>query len=378
MKKSKKSIRFVILSAAIHVVIFVTGGIILYQLQNGDDSHIEETAETIFQQEPETITVQATSVQTALDIQGRVKAENRIELFPEVQGKVVVGNKPFREGIEFDKGEVIFKIDDREARLQLYSARSGFQTLAASLLPDIRLDHPLRMNQFERWYKSLHPEESLPAIPDFDHPALERFLTSRGIYDRYYQIKSAEDRLDKFSVRAPFSGVLSAARAEPGQSVGPQFHAATFVDPDRFLMTASVRQANLKYIEIGDTADLTDEQRSGTWTARVVRINPTVDVRSQTVEIYLEVKGNDIREGMYLEGSMESGEPAEITEIPKTALLRNGYVYDAVDGVIRMVPVRVVDVGHQTVRVTGLKGEVSIIRDASRAMAGQMIGEELK
>lgn len=378
MKKSKKSIRFVILTAAIHVVIFVTGGIILYQLQNGDDSHIEETAETIFQQEPETITVQATSVQTALDIQGRVQAENRIELFPEVQGKVVAGNKPFREGIEFDKGEVIFKIDDREVRLQLYSARSGFQTLAASLLPDIRLDYPERMNQFERWYDSLHPEESLPAIPDLDHPSLERFLTSRGLYDRYYQIKSAEDRLDKFTVRAPFSGVLSAVRAEPGQSVGPQFHAGTFVDPDRFLMTASVRQNNLKYIEIGDTADLTDQQRSGIWTARVVRINPTVDVRSQTVEIYLEVKGNGIREGMYLEGSMKSGEPVEITEIPKTALLRNSYVYAVVDGVIRQVPVRVVDVGHQTVRVTGLKGEVSIIRDAGRAMAGQMIGEELK
>lgn len=375
MKKSKKSIRFVILTAAIFVVIFVIGGILLYQFQNDDDNHVEETAETVFQQEPETITVQAVSVQTALDIQGRVQAENRIELFPEVQGKVVAGNKPFREGIEFDKGEVIFKIDDREARLQLYSTRSGFQTLAASLLPDIRLDYPDRMNLFERWYDSLRPEESLPAIPDFDHPALERFLTSRGLYDRYYQIKSAEDRLDKFTVRAPFSGVLSAARAEPGQSVGPQFHAGTFVDPGRFLITASVRQNNLKYIEIGDTADLTDQQRSGTWTARVVRINPTVDVRTQTVEIYLEIEGRNIREGMFLEGSMSKGDPLEITEIPKTALLRNGYVYAVIDDIIRQVPVRVVDVGYQTVRVTGLKGEVSIVRDAGRAMAGQIIGE---
>jgi membrane fusion protein, multidrug efflux system len=376
MKKSKTSIRFLILTAAIHALIFVTGGIILYQLQSEDDHLIKDTAETLFQEVPEILTVRSTSVQKALDIQGRVRAENRLELFPEVQGKLLSGSKPFREGVYFEKGEVIFQIDDMEARLQLYSSRSNFQTLAASLLPDIRLDYPDRMELYEKWYDSLHPEESLPAVPDFDHPALERFLTSRSIYDRYYQIKSAEDRLDKFTVRAPFSGVVSAARAEPGQSVGPQFHAGTFADPDRYLLTASVRQNDLNHIEIGDTAEFTDQQKSDRWTGRVVRINPSVDSRSQAVEIYLQVEGRNIREGMFLEGAMIAGDSLQIAEIPKTALLRNGYVYAVVDGVIRQVPVTVVDVGHQTVKVTGLGGEVSIIRNSGRAMAGQMVGEE--
>lgn len=375
MTKFNKNVRFVILTAVIHVMIFVTGGIILFQLQKGDDTLSEETAEIQFQKEPETITIQTTSVLKTLDIQGRVQAENRIELFSEVQGKVVAGIKPFREGIRFDKGEVLFKIDDREIRLQLYSARSGFQTLAASLLPDIKLDHPIHLSQYERWYESLHPEESLAPIPDFDHPALQRFLTSKGIYDRYYYIKSIEDRLNKFTVRAPFSGVLSTVRVEPGQNVGPQFHAGTFVDPDSFLMTVSVRQTNLKFIKIGDTANLTDLQRSGTWTARVVRINPTVDVRSQTVEIYLEIIGYNIREGMYLDGSMVISVPEEIAEIPKTSLLRNSYVYTVSGSIISQKPVTVMDVGHQTVRVTGLENESRIIRDASQAMSGQIIGE---
>lgn len=375
MNKSKKSIRFLIITAAIHVVIFFTGGIILYQIQSKGDTPIEGIEVTQFQPGPETLTIRAGFVQKSLDIQGRVRAENRIELFPEAQGKIVAGSKPFREGVFFNEGEVIFQIDDREARLQLYSSRSGFQKLAASLLPDIRLDYPDRMNLYEMWYDSLHPEESLSAIPDFEHPALDRFLTSRGIYDRYYQIKSAEDRLEKFSVRAPFSGVVSAVNAEPGQNVGPQFHAGTFVDPGRYLLTASVRQNELNHIEIGDTTGLMDQQKTSRWTGRVIRINPSVDVRSQTVEIYLEIEGRNIREGMFLEGSMNVGDSLEIAEIPKSALLRNSYVYSVEDGVIRQVPVRVLAVGHQTVSVTGLEGEVSIIRDAGRAMAGQVIGE---
>jgi len=378
MNKGKSKTRFLILTAAIHLMIFVTGGIILYQLQNGDISEEEVPTEALFREKPETVTVRPVQTQSSIEIQGRVRADNRLELFPEVQAKVVAGSKPFREGVHFEEGEVILKLDDREASLQLYSARSGFQTLAASLLPDIKLDYPDRMNIYEAWYESLDPEEPLTKIPEFDHSKMERFLTSRGIYDRYYQIKSSEDRLDKFTVRAPFSGVLSAAKAEPGQSVGPQFHAGTFVDTDRFLIIASVRQSDLKHVKIGDTARLTDKQRSGHWTAVVVRMNPSVDVRSQTVEIYLEVEGQDIREGMYLEGSMNTGDSVEIAEIPKTALLRNSYVYAVMDRVVRQVPVRVVDVGHQTVKVTGLEGETNIIRNSERAIAGQMIGEELQ
>ncbi len=364
------------LAATVHIMIFMAGGFILSQLYSN-----EENRSTVSQQavesvnELQTITVQTTSQKPLLEIQGRVRAENRLELFPEVHGKVISGNKPFREGVRFEKDDIIFQLDDDEARHQLYASRSGFQTLAASLLPDIRLDFPDRLNAFETWHESLHPEKSLPEIPDFDQPRMERFLTSRGLYDKYYQIKSAENRLEKFSLRAPFSGVLSSARAEPGQSVGPQFHAGTLVDPASYLVTATVRQSQISSIKIGDKVEMTDQQRVRKWTATVSRINPSVDPRSQSVEIYLEVTGNGIREGMFLEGFLEAGDPKELTEIPKSALLRNGYVYAVADGVIRQVPVHVTDVGHETVWVSGLTDGEQIIRDAGMAMTGFIIQE---
>lgn len=365
-----------LITAAIHITIFVIGGIILYQLSDQNESGSAETiqAEEVMNQH-EFITVQAMNQKLLIEIQGRVRAENRLELFPEVQGKIISGKKPFREGIRFEKDEIIFQLDDDEARHQLYSSRSGYQTLAASLLPDVRLDFPEMLYIYETWYESLHPEKTLPDIPDFDHPRLERFLTSRGLYDKYYQIKSAENRLEKFTIRAPFSGILSSALANPGQSIGPQFHAGTLVDPESYLVTATVRQSQLSAIKIGDMVELTDQQRVSKWTATVSRVNPSVDTRSQSVEIYLEVNGIDIREGMFLKGYLETDEPSKLAEIPKSALLRNGYVYAKVDGVIRQVPVQVSDVGHDTVWVSGLSDGDQIIRDARMAMAGLIINE---
>jgi membrane fusion protein, multidrug efflux system len=378
MRKEKRNMKGLLLTAAVHIMIFVAGGLILHQISDREEISSAET-----KQAPEVvdqygfITVQTTDQKHRLEIQGRVRAENRLELFPEVQGKMITGNKPFREGIRFEKDEVIFQLDDDEARHQLYASRSGLQTLAASLLPDVRLDFPDRLNAYETWCESLHPEKTLSEIPDFGQPRMERFLTSRGLYDKYYQIKSAENRLEKFTIRAPFSGILSSARAEPGQSVGPQFHAGTLVDPESYLVTATVRQSQLSSINIGDSVELTGQQGKSFWTATVSRINPSVDPRSQSVEIYLEVGGNGLREGMFLEGLLEAGEPSELAEIPKSALLRNGYVYAVADGVIRQVPVQVTDVGHESVWVSGLADGDQIIRNAGMAMTGQIIREKI-
>ncbi|TVP98653.1 MAG: efflux RND transporter periplasmic adaptor subunit [Balneolaceae bacterium] len=375
MNKEKR--KKLILTAAVLVAIFVIGGIILMQFSDTEEDRTERAESVaVASHQPEIITVQTSHQKNQIEIQGRVRAENRLELFPEVQAKVLPGKKPFREGITFEKGEPILQLDDEEARLQLYASRSQFQTLAASLLPDIRLDYPDLLNRYEQWYDSLHPESTLPEIPDFEHQRMERFLTSRGVYNSYYQIKSAENRLEKFTIRAPFSGTLSVAKAEPGQSVGPLVHVGTLVDPKSYQLTATVRQSQIRNVRIGDIVELTDNHKSGSWAATVTRFNPSVDVRTQTVEIYLEVRGNGIREGMYLEGLLETGDPIKIAEIPKSALLRNGFVYAVMDGVTRQVPVQVTDVGHETVWVTGLSDGDEIIRDAGIAMTGQIIREK--
>jgi membrane fusion protein, multidrug efflux system len=376
MNKDIKSKKLLILTAVIHVAIFVAGGYILLHLQDDREVETETSLPVTDVHQPEWMTIQTSLQYHQTDIQGRVRAENRLELFPEVQGRVIAGSKPFREGVWFEKGETILQLDSEEARLQLNASRSGFQTLAASLLPDIKLDYPAEMDRYEDWYYNLNPEQTVPDIPEFDHPQLKRFLTSRGIFDNYYRLKSAEHHLEKFTIRAPFSGILSMARVEPGQAVGPQAHLGTLVDPESYLLTATIPQSLLTDISPGDEVELSDHQKRNLWTGIVSRINPSVDPRSQSVEIYLEVGGNGIREGMYLEGVLEAGEPVQVAEIPKSALLRNGFVYVIEDGVTSQKPIQVINIGHDTARVTGLMENDRIIQNASNVRAGLMVKPE--
>lgn len=320
------------------------------------------------QQALDVMEVATMEISETIDISGRLRAYNRLEIFPEAAGRVLYQEKAFREGVHFSEGEILIHLDSRELELQLRSLRSGFQTLVASILPDVRLDYPGYLEQFEAWFDEIDPEQPLPEPTDFDHRPLHRFLASKGVFDRYYQIKSSEQQLEKFVIRAPFPGVVAMAKVEPGQNTGPRQHIGTFVDPDRYILNASVRTSQRNRIIPGRTIALQNQQGEENWEGTIRRINPSVDPQTQQITFYLEVEGASLSEGMYLEGSLETGSEVRLARIPKSALHRGGHVYTLEDDEVRPFPVQIYDLEREFVLVRGLRDGQKIIPDYRRFM----------
>jgi multidrug efflux pump subunit AcrA (membrane-fusion protein) len=210
-------------------------------------------------------------------------------------------------------------------------------------------------------------------MPEANDPQLQQFLSSRGIYDAYYQVKSAESRLQKFIISAPFSGILSAANAEPGQTIGPQFQLGTLVDPDSYILQVSMNRDQIGLAKIGTEIMVWDQDNRDIWRARIDRVNPTVDPTSQMIYVYLKVNGKNLREGMYLEGLFKSDTEINSARIPKSALLRTGQVYIANTDKIELKPVQVLSVGKKYIRVSGLENGDRIVADAEIAYAGLIL-----
>lgn len=362
------SIQILIVTALVFAGIWIGNTVQTDTIHAERDQMIENenrgTAEISF------VTVHTENRKTLIPIEGRLRAENRLEIFPEVQGKILELEKPFREGITFLEGESLIRQDAEESRLQLNASRSGFQSQVASLMPDIKLDYPDAIPEFDEWFNSLNPEQTLPPIPEAGDSQLKRFLSSRGIFDSYYRIKSAEMKLEKFTVRAPFTGVVSAVHVEPGQSVSPQNHLGTFVDPDRYILTALVHQNRAEQISVGAELTVSNREETVSASAGINRINPSVDSGTQMVEIYLIVEGSGLREGMYLEGVLPLSDGSDLARIPKSALLRTGHVYVNRNGVIREVAVDVSEIEKEWIWVSGLYEGDEIVSAANRALSG--------
>lgn len=321
------------------------------------------------------IDVQTASQPRIVAIQGRLRAEQRLDLFPEVPGRVAVSETPFREGVRIHKGEPILQLDSQEARLELYALRSSYQSLIASLLPDVKLDHPEDLAIVESWLDAMDPVQRLPEIPLFAPGQLRRFLAARGVYDRYYRVRSAEARMEKFIIRAPFTGMIASARVEPGQSVGPQTLLGSFIALQSYRLTVAVRPEEIRWLDVGKEVELHDESGSGSWTGTISRISPVVDLRTQSVEVQLQVRGETLREGEYVQGKVDAGQIESLAEIPVSALRRDGSVYRMREGQIEHHPVEVVRLGRESVRVRGLSDGDRILRSARDVLAGRRIVE---
>ena len=78
-----------------------------------------------------------------VQIEGRVQALNRMTVIAEVSGFLPVGGKEFRDGVAFEEGEPMLRVDDSELRASLVAQRSQWlQLLVASFIaPDLHLVH---------------------------------------------------------------------------------------------------------------------------------------------------------------------------------------------------------------------------------------------
>lgn len=315
------------------------------------------------------ITINTIDKPVSIEIQGRIKSAHRLELFPEVQGIVEMSSMEFREGVSFSRGQTLISLNNSEYLMQLQANRSAYIVALSNLIPDIKLDYPSDLSLFESWYSETTPFSPIPEIPEFSRE-LSRYMSSRGIYDRYFSLMSAENRLHKFTIKAPFDGQLSIVRVESGQSVGPQHHLGTFIDSNNFILTASIRKYDAEKIPIGTQIDLYDQDRILSAIGTLTRKNPVINPATQMIELYFSAQGRNLREGQFLSGDITSTESQYQALIPKTALLRSGHVYTLRENKLIQVPVQLVGVEKDRVWVRGLLNDDHIVQDHQSVING--------
>ena len=71
---------------------------------------------------------------------GTLSSYNNVDIPSEVQGKLISG-KALKPGIKFKKGDLLFHIDDVEAKYNLRARKSNFIILLANIMPDLKMDY---------------------------------------------------------------------------------------------------------------------------------------------------------------------------------------------------------------------------------------------
>ena len=329
----------------------------------------EKIIKTVFTEE-----VINRDIPVSITTSGRVMAKNRLQLFTEVQGVLEYSSRDFKPGTYYPKGSIILRINKDEIRANLQSMKSNLYTALTKLLPDLKLDFPDAFPKWEKYIASFDINKPLADLPATATDKEKFFISGRGIYSSFYNIKNAEVKLTKYTIRAPFSGVLSQAMVDIGTLVRPGQKLGELIDPNVYELEVAISTADMDLLQKGNTVTLQNIEHTKTYTGKVVRVNGVVDAASQTVKAYIQVKGKDIKEGMFLEAILKGKVEKDVYEMDRKLLVNNQVFTVKSDSILTAVAVTPVHFNEKTVMVRGLNnGDEVLMQMLPGAYDGMLV-----
>ena len=321
-----------------------------------------------------TDTVRNSSVPIKVAANGNLVAKERVALFAEVQGVFRASAHPFKEGQPYRRGEVLLRIDASEYMASVQSAKSNLYNLITAAMPDLRLDYPEIYPKWQGYLNSFDITETTPELPEMTSEQERYFINGRNIVTTYYNVKNLEQRLTKYVIRAPFSGVLTEAQVTEGSLVRPGQSLGVFINPRVYELEVAVNKTYSDFLRVGRKVRL--ESLSGTerYEGTVSRINAAVNQESQTVSVFIDVADPNLKEGMYLEATIEGREEEDAIEIPRKLLTEQGELYVVRDTILDLIPVNPVFFTEETAVLKGVpEGTVYVTRAIPGAYPGMVV-----
>jgi multidrug efflux pump subunit AcrA (membrane-fusion protein) len=329
----------------------------------------EKVAQTVFVD-----TVYNTNIPIMIPATGTLVAKNRLELYAEVQGLFQSSAKDFKPGETYQKGQTLIQMDAAEFYASVQSARSDLYNLIASLMPDLRLDYPDSYDKWQRYLNSFDVNKNLAQLPEVTAEQERFFITGRQVYTNYFTIKNLEERLEKFRITAPFSGVLTEALVTKGTLIRSGQKLGEFIDPSIFEMEVSVSRNFIAFLEVGKKVSLQNLTKTETYEGEISRINARVDQATQTVKVFIDVKGSTLKEGMYLESEIFAKEEENAFEIPRKLLVNENQLYVVRDSLLDLMDVTRVYATEKNVVVKDIPdGTIILSAAVPGAYAGQIV-----
>ena len=295
----------------------------------------------------ETIVVETTRLESTVDAVGTVLADASAVLRTEVPGQVI--ERHFEEGQQVSKGDPLFSIEATVLEAEVNEARANVEQSDAAY------------NRAKELVKN-----HLVSATEFD--------TARANYNvSIARLHSAESRLSKTVIRAPFDGFIGLRRINVGDyaTIGQELVNVVRLDPLR--VDFSVPETLLAQVRPGQTIEVAvgafrDEVFEGVITA----IDPQIDVTGHSMAIRARLPNPDLRlrPGLFAQVSISLAVNPNALMVPEQAIWPIGQdkiLYIVEDGVANQRVVMLGDRKPGMVEVvSGLKAGEEIV------VAGQM------
>ena len=233
------------------------------------------------------------SMTQGLPISGTLKATRSAMIKARVAGELV--SLEVREGDAVRAGQIIAKVDPTE---YLAKQRQAQQQAEAA-----RAQVEIAQRQFDN-------NNALVNQGFISKTALDTSIANLNAAKATHQaaisaLDVASKAVDDCSLKSPLNGFISQRLAQTGERVAPDTRIVEVLDLSQFELEATLTPADALSVKVGQPAKLNIEGSTQEVFAKVLRINPSAQVGSRSVLIYLGIQGHPaLRHGLFVQGSL--------------------------------------------------------------------------
>jgi len=296
-------------------------------------------------------------VEDRLPCTTHVEVQHAVDILAEVPGQVI--EVPIQEGQVVDKGTILCKLDDRQAQISLETARNE-EKIAETLIHEMDLNaeeaqkkiDQARLNLAnarkeldraskgvaERLTSAMELEAAQLAFDKAGHELnlaefaarkaeLEKTKARNQRDQKVLAVRLEERNLEKFTVRAPFRGVVPELKVKGGEWVTSSKVLFQLYDADRLEVNITRPQRQFGLLRLGQTVEIeVDAWPKTVFQARIHYISPVVDMQTGSflVRARIEDPEKKLRPGMFCRADIITRESHEALMIPKIAILYEG------------------------------------------------------
>ena len=268
---------------------------------------------------PTTATVELRSINFAVNAAGEIAPAEQVSVRPEINGKV--DHLPVDLGDHLKKGDLLFKLDDKELQQQ-----------RASNLTDIE-KAKLNVDKAQRDYKRAQQllADKLISQELYDDTKTAFDLAKNSLESAQRALAIVDEHLTKTAVRAPFDCTVLTRPVSIGQAVSGSdgFNGGTEVltiaDLTAMIINAQVNQADVPRLKVGELVEVTVEAVAGLRaTGAVERISPQAiiknNIKGYPARIVLTNVDQRIRPGMTANVKIPVASAENVTAVPLAAV----------------------------------------------------------
>lgn len=355
------------LSVIAGIVIFILTLALSWYIISGEDEESERTtndeAAAVLMME-----YQPKPIRSSIQFTGRVVPYNQFDIYAEVSGIFERGDHPFKTGTAFSRGDVILQINDEEERQQVQSSRYEFSAAISQILPDISIDYADHYSEWEAYLNEMDASASLKPLPEVTDRQLRMFLNRQNVFSRFSSIRQQEVRLNKFTIRAPYDGVVTDHTINPGALVQNGQRLGQFTGTELLEIEASIPAQEARFISVGDDVTVrTSGLIPQTYSATISRKNAVIEPGTQSIKVYTKIEGTDFEPGNYLEGEISGQLFPDAFKVHKDIMVRDSELFVVENRRAQLQTVQLLASAGDSLIITGLEPGTRIIDEFRNA-----------